>query len=122
MSYNWQNGEVITAEKLNNTGSSDSSDDIFVIHITSIDSANYTATIEETYADLFAAYTSGKIFKTITPMLNVQYGTQRYYGNVIDTRGIGYPQNFIEFRWYNGNDIVTMMVYEDGSIYYAQSQ
>lgn len=55
MSYNWQNGELITAEKLNQTGGGS---DVLVVHGT-LDEENETLTVVEDVDNIFNVLNDG---------------------------------------------------------------
>lgn len=60
MSYNWQNGELITAEKLNQTGGSGNS---YAIHVTVGEETGegvYSCTVAESISDIRNAVEQGK--------------------------------------------------------------
>lgn len=72
MSYtptNWQTGDTITAEKLNNMEAgikaSDIYGDMFIVHATMIDPETGTLTVAETPAEIQAAATEEQMFKVI---------------------------------------------------------
>lgn len=72
MSYtptNWQTGDTITAEKLNNMEAgikaSDIYGDMFIVHATMIDPQAGTLTVAETPAEIQAAATAEQMFKVI---------------------------------------------------------
>lgn len=55
MAYEWHDGEVITAEKLNSTGG-----DVEIVTVTTTDGTNWTA--DKTWAELLEGARQGKLF------------------------------------------------------------
>lgn len=68
MSYNWQNGELITAEKLNQTGGGLS--DTLIVNVTN---NHGTATFDKTYQEIYDAVEDGKtiLFKDENGVYNM---------------------------------------------------
>lgn len=60
MAYNWQNGELITAEKLNQTGG------VLVVHAT-FDSELQTTTLDKTWQEIYDAMRNGIVIGISEP-------------------------------------------------------
>lgn len=124
----WTTGDVITQEKLNHMedgiAGASGGGGVFVINVSDIDLSNYTAVVDKTYAEAFAAFNDGQPFLVVEETENVQYGRLRYCGAANQVRQIGYPNSFIEvtFLLHKVSLIdAVIQIKEDGSVFYAEN-
>ena len=124
----WVNGETITQEKLNHMedgiANAGGGGGVFVIHVSDIDYQNYTAVVDKTYAEAFAAFNDGQPFFVVEETQDIQYGRSRYCGAAHYVRQIGYPDSYIEvsFLLHNVGFVnAELEIKEDGSVRYAEN-
>lgn len=87
MAHTWVDGEVITANKLNNTN------DIFVVTFIPDETATEVAFIcDKTYDEIITAYNSGKILvgKYVDDLKNTYFSTSYMYSQAQQIFGFGF--------------------------------
>ena len=88
MAYTWTDGELITAEKLNETGGG-----VLIVNVNTGESAG---TLDKTWKEIHDAYTNGTTVVVHMAITNVDDGVEDHFDSIVS---------------------VSKYIYEDGSTY-----
>jgi len=93
MSYNWQNGELITAEKLNQTGG--------VLIVNAMREEDVT-TLDKTWQEIYNA--DSAVIKILIPCLDDETKNEAYWENVVECDPIAFTVTTVSRTKYYATD------------------